>query len=276
MREPDKTDLTIADFALVVLIGSTGSGKSTFAARHFLPTEIISSDRCRALVSDNETDQDVSADAFDLAREIAGKRLKHRKLAVIDATNVRAADRKAWVELARKWHALPVAVVIDPGVDVCVARNALRADRPFGAGVAQRMTTEIRKGLGGLQREGFRQVWKLTSEASIDAAKVSRQPLWTDKRDDHGPFDIIGDVHGCADELQALLAQLGYSVAWSEDHGERTVTVTPSEGRKIVFVGDLVDRGPNVPDALRIAMSMVAAGTAYCVQASKRRACGRS
>ncbi|QKC89184.1 polynucleotide kinase-phosphatase [Mesorhizobium sp. NZP2234] len=275
MREPDKTDLAIPDFALVVLIGSTGSGKSTFAGRHFLPTEIISSDQCRALVCDNETDQDVSADAFELVREIAGKRLKHRKLAVIDATNVRAADRKAWIELARKWHALPVAVVIDPGVDVCVARNALRPDRPFGAGVVQRMTTEIRKGLGGLQREGFRQVWKLASEASIDAAKVSRQPLWTDKRDDHGPFDIIGDIHGCADELQALLTQLGYSVAWSEDQGERAVTVTPPEGRKIVFVGDLVDRGPNVPDALRIAMSMVAAGTAYCVQGNHERKLGR-
>ncbi|ESZ35418.1 polynucleotide kinase-phosphatase [Mesorhizobium sp. L2C067A000] len=275
MREPDKTDLTIPDFALVVLIGSTGSGKSTFAARHFLPTEIISSDRCRAFVSDNETDQDVSADAFDLVREIAGKRLKHRKLAVIDATNVRPADRKAWVELARKWHALPVAVVIDPGVDVCVARNALRADRPFGAGVAQRMTNEIRKGLGGLQREGFRQVWKLTGEASIDAAKVSRQPLWTDKRDDCGPFDVIGDVHGCADELQTLFCQLGYSIAWSDGHGDRTVTVTPPEGRKIVFVGDLVDRGPNVPDVLRIAMSMVAAGTAYCVQGNHERKLSR-
>ncbi|WP_287160982.1 AAA family ATPase [Mesorhizobium sp.] len=134
MREPDKTDLTIPDFALVVLIGSTGSGKSTFAAKHFLPTEIISSDRCRALITDNETDQDVSADAFELVREIAGKRLKHRKLAVIDATNVRAADRKAWVELARKWHALPVAVVIDPGVDVCVARNASRPTGRSGPG----------------------------------------------------------------------------------------------------------------------------------------------
>ncbi|RWD29550.1 polynucleotide kinase-phosphatase [Mesorhizobium sp.] len=275
MREPDKTDLTIPDFALVVLIGSTGSGKSTFAAKHFLPTEIISSDRCRALITDNETDQDVSADAFELVREIAGKRLKHRKLAVIDATNVRAADRKAWVELARKWHALPVAVVIDPGVDVCVARNASRPDRPFGPGVAQRMTTEIRKGLGGLQREGFRQVWKLTSEASIDTAKVSRQPLWTDKRDDHGPFDIIGDVHGCADELQILLSRLGYRVAWSEDRDDRTVAVTPPDGRKIVFVGDLVDRGPNAPDVLRMAMSMVAAGTAYCVQGNHERKLGR-
>lgn len=275
MREPDRTDLAIPDFALVVLIGSTGSGKSTFAAKHFLPTEVISSDYCRALVSDDETNQDVSADAFDLVREIAARRLKHRKLTVIDATNVRAADRKAWVELARKWHALPIAIVIDPGVEVCVARNALRPGRDFGPGVPKRMAMEIRKGMGGLQREGFRQVWKLTSEDSIEAAVVTRQPLWTDKRDDHGPFDIIGDIHGCADELQTLLGQLGYGVAWSEDRGDRTVTITPPEGRKVVFVGDLVDRGPNSPDALRIAMSMVAAGTAYCVQGNHERKLGR-
>lgn len=275
MREADKTDLAIPDFALVILIGSTGSGKSTFAAKHFLPTEVISSDRCRALVSDDETNQDVSADAFDLLREIAGKRLKHRKLTVIDATNVRAADRKAWVELARKWHALPVAIVIDPGVEVCVARNAQRPDRGFGPGVPKRMAMEIRKGMGGLQREGFRQVWKLTSENSIDAAVVKRQPLWTDKRDDHGPFDIIGDIHGCADELQTLFGKLGYGIAWSEDRGDRVVEVTPPDGRKVVFVGDLVDRGPNSPDALRIAMSMVAAGTAYCVQGNHERKLGR-
>ncbi|TIV30832.1 MAG: polynucleotide kinase-phosphatase, partial [Mesorhizobium sp.] len=275
MRDINKTDLEIPDFALVVLIGSTGSGKSTFAARHFLPTEIVSSDRCRELVCDDETNQDVSADAFELMRDIIGKRLKHRKLAVVDATNVRAADRKAWIELARRWHALPVAIVLDPGVDVCVARNAKRPDRPFGAGVAQRMTMEIRKGLGGLQREGFRQVWKLGSEASIDAANVSRQPLWTDKRHDAGPFDIIGDVHGCAEELQVLLGKLGYSLTWSEHRGERSVVVSPPEGRKAVFVGDLVDRGPNTPDVLRIAMSMVAAGTAYCVQGNHERKLGR-
>jgi protein phosphatase len=102
----------------------------------------------RICLSDDETNQDVSADAFDLVREIAGKRLKHRKLTVIDATNVRAADRKAWVELARKWHALLIAIVIDPGVEVCVARNALRPDRDFGAGVPKRMAMEIRKGMG--------------------------------------------------------------------------------------------------------------------------------
>lgn len=267
--------IEIPDFALVVLIGSTGSGKSTFAARHFAPTEVISSDYCRGLVSDDETDQSVSGDAFELVRAIAEKRLKHRRLTVIDATNVRAADRKGWIELARRWHALPVAIVIDPGIDVCIARNSERPDRPSGAQIVQRMTQEIRKGLGGLQREGFRQVWKLTDEAQISDTAIERRPLWTDKRDDAGPFDIIGDVHGCAEELETLLTTLSYSVAWSDDRGERAVTVTPPEGRRAIFLGDLVDRGPNSPDALRIAMSMTAAGTAYCVQGNHERKLGR-
>jgi protein phosphatase len=260
------SNIAIPDFSLVVLIGSTGSGKSTFAAKHFLPTEVISSDYCRALISDSETDQGATADAFELLREIAGKRLKNRKLAVIDATNVRPADRNGWVELARRWHALPIAIVLDPSIDVCIERNKSRPDRAFGGQVVQRMVSEIRKGLGGLQREGFRQVWKLASIEDIEAAVVTRQPLWTDKRGDHGPFDIIGDVHGCADELQALLIKLGYRVEWADDGGDRKVDVTHPARRKVVFVGDLTDRGPNSPDALRIAMSMTAAGMAYAVQ----------
>jgi protein phosphatase len=267
--------LDLPDFALVVLIGASGSGKSTFAAKHFAPTEVISSDHCRGLVADDETDQSVSADAFELVRAIAEKRLKHRRLTVIDATNVRPADRKAWIELARRWHALPVAIVIDPGISVCVDRNNDRPDRPFGAQVVQRMASEIRRGLGGLQREGFRQVWKLTSEAEIEAASIQRKPLWTDRREDCGPFDIIGDVHGCADELHELMGKLGYQVVWGEDRGTRTVAVTPPAGRKAIFLGDLVDRGPNSPDVLRLVMSMTAAGTAYCVQGNHERKLGR-
>ncbi len=267
--------LEIPDFALVVLIGATGSGKSSFAAKHFKPTEVISSDRCRGLVSDDETDQSVSADAFDLMRVMIEKRLKHRRLAVVDATNVRAADRKGWIEVARRWHALPVAIVIDPGISVCIERNRLRPDRPFGGDVVRRMASEIRRGLRGLQREGFRRVWRLEDEASIDGATIARHPLWTDRRADTGPFDIIGDVHGCADELQQLLTALGYEVDWAGEGAARTVSVRASHGRKVVFVGDLVDRGPKVPDALRIAMSMVAAGTAYAVQGNHERKLGR-
>lgn len=267
--------LEIPDFSLVVLIGATGSGKSSFAARHFKPTEVVSSDRCRGLVSDDENDQSVSADAFDLMRTMIEKRLKHRRLTVVDATNVRPADRKGWIELARRWHALPVAIVIDPGISVCIERNRLRPDRAFGGDVVRRMAGEIRRGLRGLQREGFRRVWRLEDEATIDAATIARQPLWTDKRADAGPFDIIGDVHGCADELQELLRRLGYEVGWAGEGRKRTVNVSAPHGRKVVFVGDLVDRGPMVPDTLRIAMSMARAGTAYVVQGNHERKVGR-
>lgn len=274
-RPADPASIDIPDFALIVLIGATGSGKSTFAARHFRPTEIISSDHCRGLVSDDETDQSATQDAFDLVRAIAEKRLKNRRLTVIDATNVRAADRRDWVALARRWHALPVAIVIDPGVDVCIERNKARPDRPFGPQVPVRMVAEIRRGLGGLQREGFRQVWRLHSAEGIDAATIERRPLWTDKRTETGPFDIIGDIHGCADELETLLERLGYAVAWQDGADGRTVTVTPPPGRKAVFVGDLVDRGPRTPDVLRIAMSMTAAGTAHVVNGNHDRKLSR-
>jgi protein phosphatase len=268
MRPPDRLKIDIPDFSLVVLIGASGSGKSAFAAKHFLPTEIVSSDTARALVSDEETNQDVTADAFDLVRIIAEKRLRHRKLAVIDATNVRASDRKAWIDLARRWHALPVAIVIEPSIDICIERNKKRPDRPFGAGVVQRMVSEIRR---GLQREGFRQVWELRSPESVEAAVVTRQPLWTDQRRDPSRFDIIGDIHGCCDELEALLHTIGYAVEWAERDGGRLPIVTPPPGRKVVFVGDLVDRGPRTPDALRIAMHMVEAGHAYAVMGNHDR-----
>lgn len=271
MSPSDKLDISIPDFSLVVLIGASGSGKSTFAARHFLPTEIISSDKARALISDDATNQAVTTDAFDLVRAIAEKRLKHRKLTVIDATNVRAADRKPWVELARRWHALPIAVVIEPGIDICVERNKARPNRRFGAAVIRRMVAEIHKGQRGLGREGFRQVWELRTPEGVEAAVVTREPLWTDQRQDRSRFDIIGDVHGCADELEALLRALGYSLEWSARGDERLPFVAAPAGRKVVFVGDLVDRGPRTPDALRVAMHMVETGTAYAVMGNHDR-----
>jgi polynucleotide kinase-phosphatase len=255
-------ELRIPDFSLVVLIGSTGSGKSTFAAKHFAPTEILSSDRCRGWVSDDETDQNATKDAFEILHFIAGKRLAGRRLTVIDATNVRREDRQHLVALARKYHALPVAIVLDLPEEVCIARNKERPDRQFGGQVVRNQVRHLRRSLRGLQREGFRQVATLSSLEAIDSASIIRDPLYTDRRTDHGPFDIIGDIHGCYDELCMLLDQLGYAKA---EHEGRPIRRHP-EGRRVIFLGDLVDRGPQTPEVLRLVMDMAAAGSALCVQ----------
>jgi protein phosphatase len=255
-------ELRIPDFAVVALIGSSGSGKSSFAARHFLPTEVISSDRCRGWVSDDETDQSATKDAFEVLHFLAGKRLAGRKLTVIDATNVRPEDRKLLVALARKYHALPVAIAFDVPDDICIERNKSRPDRQFGAQVVRNQTRLLRGSLRGLQREGFRHVFTLNSVEAIEAATIVREPLYTDRRGDHGPFDIIGDVHGCYDELLLLLKRLGYE----EQQNEGRRGFGHPDGRRVIFVGDLVDRGPSAPEVLRLAIDMVAAGTALCVQ----------
>jgi protein phosphatase len=111
----------------------------------------------------------------------------------------------------------------------------------------------------GLRREGFHKVHFLNGVDEIEAATVDRRPLWTDRRSDHGPFDIIGDVHGCFDELSDLLTTLGYEIA-ADGGGARH-----RDGRRVFFVGDLVDRGPATPAVLRLAMGMVEAGDALCV-----------
>jgi polynucleotide kinase-phosphatase len=257
--------INVPEFSMVVLIGASGSGKSTFAKRHFRPTEIVSSDMCRGLVADDENDQAATPDAFALLHSILEVRLKRRRLCVIDATNVRAEDRKKLKEIARRWHALAVAIVLDPGEDVCRARNAGRPDRDFGPHVVRNQYSALRRGLRGLRREGFGHVYQMDSVAEVDTAEVLRQRLWTDRRDEHGPFDIIGDVHGCTDELEALLARLGYAVARGERDGEARYSVTPPAGRKVLLVGDIVDRGPRVADALRLVMDMVEDGVAFCV-----------
>ncbi len=256
--------VALPEYCLVVLIGASGAGKSTFAAKHFAPTEVISSDACRAWVSDDANDQTVTADAFDVLSYIVRKRLAGRRLTVVDATNVRPEDRAGFVRLAREYHAHCVALVLDLPQAVCEARNTERTDRQFGGHVVRGHIRTLRRSIKRLRREGFRSQFHFQSVAEVDAARIERQPLWTDKRDEHGPFDIIGDVHGCFDELQALLDRLGYRVTQTEGPDGNAFAVSHPEGRRLVFLGDLVDRGPKVADCLRLAMDAVAGG-AICV-----------
>jgi protein phosphatase len=253
--------ITIPELSLVVLIGPSGCGKSTFARKHFKPTEVLSSDFCRGLVSDNENDQAATSDAFSVLHFIARKRLAAGRLTVIDATNVQPESRKPLVAIAREFHTIPVALVLNMPEKLCHERNRTRPDRDFGPHVVRNQSQQLRRSLRGLEKEGFRHVHVFSSPEQAEAVEIERQPLWNNLKHEHGPFDIIGDVHGCGDELLSLLAELGYQV----EAGERSYTVIPPSGRKAVFLGDLVDRGPKIPQVLRLVMGMVSAGTAFCV-----------
>jgi predicted kinase len=222
--------LTIPELSLVVLIGPSGCGKSTFARPQFKPTEVLSSDGFRALVSDDENEQAATDDAFAALHFVAARRLARGKLTVIDATNVQPEARKPLVALAREYHVLPVAIVLDLPERVCHKRNRARPDRDFGPHVVRNQRSQLHRSLRGLGREGFRHVHVLKSQEEVDAAVVERQPLWNNRKHERGPFDIIGDVHGCCDELEDLLRRLGYtrdgSGSWSHP-----------DGRKAIFLG---------------------------------------
>jgi predicted kinase/diadenosine tetraphosphatase ApaH/serine/threonine PP2A family protein phosphatase/8-oxo-dGTP pyrophosphatase MutT (NUDIX family) len=383
--------ISLPSLCLVALVGPSGAGKSTFGRRHFKPTEVVSSDYCRGLVSDDENSLDASADAFDVLYHVVGKRLARGLLTVVDATNVREEDRAQLVKVAREHDVFAVAVVLDTPEPLCHERNRGRPGRDFGPHVVRRQLQQLRRSLRGLTREGFRHVFVLDTPEAVEQAVVERVPLWTDKRHESGPFDVVGDVHGCYDELVALLTALGYRVdrrpadpttpkefpaakrmslgtqestphalgrapdasggvpdasggvpeasggvpeafgrvpetfggvpeafggvpeafggvpealggfpkasgtspdaaadpagpaGGAVDPGPAKprgpiipaagvavgpaaeIVVTPPPGRRAIFVGDLVDRGPDSPSVLRLVMSMVRAGTAFCV-----------
>ena len=248
--------LKIPNLSLVLLIGASGSGKSSFARRHFKPTEVLSSDTARGWVADDENSLEATPDAFAVVHFLAEKRLARGLLTVIDATNVQAESRRPLVELARKYHALPVAIVLDVPERVCHERNANRPNRQFGSHVVRNQSRDLRRSLRFLKKEGFRSVFVLGPD-EIENAQIERTKLWNDRREDSGPFDIIGDVHGCIQELHELLQVLGYA------RDESGVWKHPA--RRAIFLGDLVDRGPDSPQVLEDVMAMCAAGAALCV-----------
>ena len=258
------TALAIPKTCLVVLVGVSGSGKSAFARLHFGPYETLSSDAFRGMVAGDETDQSATADAFDALQYVAAKRLAAGLLTVIDATSVQPESRRRLIELAKAHDVLPVAVVLDVPESVCVRRNAARSDREIAARVVQRQSDQLRRGLRGLGREGFRRVHVLSGVDEVDAATIVREPLLNDRTWDTGPFDAIGDVHGCLAELETLLDRLGYAIR-RDDHG-RPIDAEHPDGRRPVFLGDVVDRGPDVVGVLRFVMGMVDAGHALMVQ----------
>ncbi|MEQ1822312.1 MAG: polynucleotide kinase-phosphatase [Fimbriimonadaceae bacterium] len=245
--------IAVPEFSMVVVIGTSGSGKSTFC-RNFLPSEVLSSDTFRGYVCDDEDSLDVSQHAFDALHFMLGKRLELGRLTVVDATNVQKESRAPLLAIANKWHALRVAIILDTPEALCRERNEVRPNRQFGPHVIRNQRADLRRTFGQLKAERYHKVYYVKPEDANDI-EIVREPIWSRKPDEHGPFDIIGDVHGCMTELNELLVKLG----WKLD------PLTHPDGRKLIFVGDLVDRGPDSVGVLKLVMKAVGEGSALCV-----------
>ncbi len=250
--------IELPEFSLILLVGPGSAGKTTFAGKHFLPTQILSSDLFRGMVCDDENEQSVTKDAFELLYHTAEKRLEHRRTTVIDATNLQRSDRQKMIALAKAQNVHAAVVVLNLPESVLRERNLTRKNRRLPEAVLRSQLMALRFCMRKFKKEGFRFVYVLDSEEEIENAEIVYTKLWSDKKEERGPFDIIGDVHGCFDELTELLDKLGYEPG--EDGIYRHAC-----GRRAVFVGDLCDRGPKNVDVLRLVMGMVRGGTAFCV-----------
>jgi protein phosphatase len=251
--------IELPELCVVALVGVSSSGKSTFSKTHFKPTEVLSSDFFRSLVCDDENNQEVTNQAFDALYYVAGKRLELGFLTVIDATNVQGFARKGILNLAKEQNCLAVAIVLDVPENIIKERNLKRNDRNLDDKIISRQSARLRASVKGLQKEGFRYVYVLSGTEEIDNVEITRTPLWNNKKNENGPFDIIGDVHGCYDELCELLEKLKYTV------DAENFSALPPENRKAVFLGDLCDRGPKNTEVLRLVMNMVQGQKAFCV-----------
>lgn len=230
--------LTIPDYCLVALLGRRGDDVSEAVARWFAPAETTGLAACRAVAGLDGTG-DVADGIERLLHEVVGLRLQHRHLTLVDGHDLGRQQRAALVATARRNYARPIALLL----------QAHHAESAYAH----------------LHDEGFREVLTIPAAQPLADVDIVRERLPCDVRHERGPFDIIGDIHGCCDELEELLARLGYRIAWGRDDGERTVRVEAPAGRRVIFLGDLVDRGPRAPDVMRIVMAMTNAAQAFCV-----------
>jgi predicted kinase len=169
--------LTIPDPALVVLVGPAGSGKTTFASRHFPPQEILASDAMRAIVGRGESDQSATKTAFAALHRQLEHRLRERKLTVVDATNVEVHARRALLQRARAAHVPALAIVLDLSPDLVVRRNEARRERVVDRDVVRHHLARLRSAVdrGLLEREGFEVVYRIREPAELDAVRVERR-----------------------------------------------------------------------------------------------------
>ncbi len=258
-------EIKIPDFALVLLIGPSGSGKTHFANNFFASAEILSQQQFQDMLSDDGSDENLHGEALKLMYQAIELRLKYRKTCVVDAELLTQESRKELRRLFRKYHAKVISIVFTANAKICLERNASRPDSDSRTQLVRSQIGRMERIPKELEEEGFKTRFLVGPEN--EDLHVVRTRMRSDFRHEQGPFDIVGDVHGCFEELVKLLQELGYVVEQVESKLEigPNYVVSAPHGRRIVFVGDLCDRGPESPRVLRLVMDMVNSKIAFCV-----------
>lgn len=247
--------IVLAPNALVLLLAPSGAGKSTFAATHFRDTEVVSSDRCRALVSDDESDQKCSGIAFHIFHSIIDARMSLGRLTVADATNINPSARASLRSLAERYDVPVYVIAFDTSLAICLKQNRLRA-RYVPPDAIRSQHARFLEALEAVETEGYKQVYTVREDQKAEI-------LVSDGTNIAAPgWDIIGDVHGCYEELRSLIEKLGYTISHDTAYVFRA---THPRSRRLAFVGDLTDRGPFNYLALSAVRSLVESGDAVAV-----------
>ena len=165
--------ILIPEYSLILLIGPSSAGKSTFATKHFSRYEVVSSDQLRAWVCDDENNQKVSGDAFALMHMIVNKRLKNRRLTVVDATNLSARSRKTLKEYADGHGAPCVAIVLDIDTNTLFQRRKKRKDRNVPGNIVNRQIEMLQESKEEIKSEGYACIYTLHKN-DVDDIEIAR------------------------------------------------------------------------------------------------------
>lgn len=258
-------EIIIPQFCLILLIGASGSGKSTFAQKFFKKTEILSSDSIREMITDDESNQDCNEEAFYILHKLLSMRLKRARITIVDATNSTLQAREALLKIAHWNYADAIAIIFDFKPEECNQRN-LGRNRVVPIDIIEKQYNSIQENLKDIYKEGFSAVYKIKSLEELNNKRIIQKKMPNDLTDIKNPLDIIGDVHGCLTELKELILSLGYTLESKPINDGFLYHISHPQNRKLVFLGDIVDRGPDVPGVIQLVKDICKSGMGYCLK----------